>query len=60
MPLTETATPEKSVTVTVNAPFRVLHPDTHEAHTSGEITVPKHLADEWAKSGWVTPVTKEK
>ena len=47
----------KPVKVTVREPFRVLHPDTHEAHTDGEITVPEHLADEWVKAGWVEPVT---
>lgn len=48
----------KPVKVKVREPFRVLHPDTHEAHTDGaEITVPEHLADEWLKAGWVDPVT---
>jgi hypothetical protein len=51
----------KPVKVKVIEPFRVLHPDTHEAHTDGDvITVPEHLADEWAKSGWVKPVTTTK
>ena len=60
MVLTDKPEPHKTVKVVVNAPFRVVHPDTHEAHTDGEISVPQHLADEWVKSGWVTPATKEK
>lgn len=58
----EKTEPQKSVKVKVNSPFRVLHPDTHEAHTDGdEITVPQHVADEWLKSRWVELVTtKEK
>jgi hypothetical protein len=54
--------PPKSVPVTVNKPFRVIHPDTREAHTKGdEITLPQDLADLWIRFGWVNPVTtKEK
>jgi hypothetical protein len=59
--LEDTSKPEKSVKVRVLEPFRVIHPDTHEAHTDGaEVTVPQHVADEWLRSGFVEPVSKEK
>lgn len=62
MVLTGKTEPQKTVKVKVNAPFRVVHPDTHEAHTDGdEITVPQPLAQEWLTSRWVELVTtKEK
>jgi hypothetical protein len=57
----DTSKPEKSAKVRVLAPFRVVHPDTHEAHSDGaEVTVPQHVADEWLRSRWVEPVSKEK
>jgi hypothetical protein len=52
----------KPTKVKVVQPYRVIHPNTGEAHTHGEVTVPKHLADEWARFGWVehTAAAKEK
>jgi hypothetical protein len=51
------AMPEKTVKVKVNAPFRVVHPDTGEAHTDGDqLSVGETVAQEWERSGWVERV----
>lgn len=61
MVLTDSGAPQKPTKVKVNTPFRVVHPDTGEAHTDGELTVPQHLAEQWLRYGWVSPATsKEK
>ena len=47
MVLDKTTEAHEPVTVEVNSPFRVVHPDTGEAHTDGdEITVPQPLAEQ--------------
>jgi hypothetical protein len=56
--ITEESMPEKTVKVKVIDRWRVVHPDTGEAHTKGDqLTVPESTAEEWERSGWVERVT---
>jgi hypothetical protein len=50
--------PEKTVKVKVIDRWRVVDPDTGEAHTKGDtLSVPENVAEEWERSGWVERVT---
>ncbi|HME17083.1 MAG TPA: hypothetical protein VKG83_16865 [Mycobacterium sp.] len=50
--------PQKQIRVKVSDRWRVVNPETGEAHTKGdELTVPEATAVEWVRSGWVERVT---
>jgi hypothetical protein len=48
---------EKTVKVKVSDRWRVVDPETGEAHTKGDtLSVPEATAEEWVRSGWVEKV----
>jgi hypothetical protein len=57
--ITEESMPEKTVKVKVIDRWRVVNPDTGEAHTKGDtLSVPEATAEEWERSGWVERIGK--